>query len=91
MVTVPPLTVVGIAAPVESAERPFVSCTDEDASGAALAELRVTVARTPFGIVVVFRPQTRQVAVPVPFVQESVLFVAPLLAAMMAEVKSAVE
>jgi len=91
IVTVPPLVVVGIAAPVEDADTPFVSVTDDDVSEVELARSNVTEATTLLGIDEVFRPQTRQVAVPVPLVQESVLPVAPEPAATVADVKSVVE
>ncbi len=58
---------------------------------AELATLRVTVARTLFGMVVELRPHTRQVAVPVPFVQDRVLLAAPDAGVMLADAKSAVE
>ena len=51
MVTVPPLTDVGIAAPVESADTPFVNWTDEDVSVVEEAKFSVTEAITLFGIV----------------------------------------
>jgi hypothetical protein len=91
IVTVPPLTAVGIAAPVELADRPFVSWTDEDASCVEPARFNVTVAKTLLGIVTVLRPQTKQVAVPTPLVQESDLFAAADPASIVAEVKSVVE
>ena len=86
--TVPPLADVGIPAPVESAERLFVSCTDEDESCVEPAKVKVTEATTAFGIAAVLRPQTRHVAVPVPLVHESDLPVTPDPAAKVADVKS---
>ena len=61
--TVPPLTDVGIPAPVESAERLFVSCTDEEVSGVELAKVNVTEATIVSGIALVLRPQTKHVTV----------------------------
>jgi hypothetical protein len=60
-------------------------------SGVEPVRLSVTVARTLFGIVVVFSPQTRQVAVPTPLVQESDLPAAADPASIVAAVKSVVE
>ena len=91
IVTVPPLAVVGMAAPVEFADTPLVRVTDEDVSWVESANVSVTDATGSFGIDEVLRPQTRQVAVPVPRVQESVLFATPELAATVADVKSVVE
>ena len=91
MVTVPPLAEVGIAAPVESADTAFVNWTDEDVSLVEEARLSVTEATTLLGIVSEFSPQSRQVAVPVPFVQLSDLFAAPAPGTMAADVKSVVE
>jgi len=91
MVTVPPLAVVDTGAPAESAETVFVNWTDEDVSGVEFARVNVTEATTLFGIAEVFRPQTRQVAVPEPSVQERVLFAAPVPVAKLAPVKSVVE
>lgn len=91
MVTVVPLADVGIAAPVESAERPFVSWTDEDVSGVEPAKSRVTEARTLFGMIVELRPQTRHVVVPVPLLQEISLSEFADPSAKVAEVKSAAE
>ncbi len=91
MVTVPPLTDVGIAAPVESADTPFVNWTDEDVSVVEEAKFSVTEAITLFGIVSEFRPHSRQVAVPAPFVHVSDLFTAPAPGTMAADVKSVVE
>ena len=91
MVTVPPLTVVGIATPDELADTPFVSWTDEELSEVEPARVSVTWAATLFGIDEEFRPQTRQVAVPVPFVQVKVLFAAPAAGAKDADVKSVAE
>jgi hypothetical protein len=91
MVTVPPLAEVGIAAPVESADTAFVNWTDEDGSVVEEAKFRVTEATTLFGIVSEFSPHSRQVAVPVPFVQVSDLFAAPAPGTMAADVKSVVE
>jgi hypothetical protein len=91
ILTVPPLAVVDSAAPVESADMPFVSWMVEEESVVEGANVRVTEARTLFGMLEEFKPQTKQVAVPVPLVQESVLFAAPAPAEMVADVKSAVE
>lgn len=91
IVTVPPLTFVGMAAPVASADTPLVSVIDEEVSLVEFANVRATDATTLFGIDKVFKPQIRQVAVPVPLVQESVLFAAPEPAATVADVKSVVE
>jgi hypothetical protein len=91
MVTVPPLAEVGIAAPVESADTAFVNWTDEEVSVVEEAKFSVTEAITLFGIVSEFRPHSRQVAVPVPFVQLSDLFAAPAPGTMAADVKSVVE
>jgi hypothetical protein len=90
-VTVPPLTVVAIAPPAKSADTPFVNWTVEEESVIEGATASVTDASTLFGMLVEFKPQTRQVAVPVPFTQESVLFAAPVPAATVADVKSVVE
>lgn len=86
--TVPPLADVGIPAPVESAERLFVSCTDEDVSCVEAAKVNVTEATTEFGSAAVLRPQTRHVTAPVPLVQESDLSATPDPAAKVADVKS---
>lgn len=91
IVTVPPLAVVGIADPVESADTPLVSVTDDEVSDVELARFNVTEATTLLGSEVVFRPQTRQVALPDPLVQESVLVAASEPAENDAEVKSVVE
>lgn len=90
MATVPPLAVVGMPAPVESADRALVNWTDADESVGDAAKVRVTEATTLFGIDEVFSPQTRHVAVPEPSVQESVLFEAPAPAVTDADAKSAV-
>jgi hypothetical protein len=90
-VTVPPVTEVGIPAPVESADRPAVSCTDEEVSGVELAKVRITEATMLSGIAVLLRPHTRHVAVPVPLLQVSDLFAAPAPGAKVADVKSVVE
>ena len=90
METVPALAVVDIGAPVESAESGFVNWTDADESVGDAATVRVTEARTLFGIDEVFSPQTRHVAVPDPSAQESVLPEAPAPAVIEADVKSAV-
>ena len=91
MVTVPLLTVVGRATPVVLADTPFVNCTVEEVSEVELAKVSVTSAATLLGIGDEFRPHTRHVALPAPFVQVSVLFAAPTAGAKVADVKSAVE
>jgi hypothetical protein len=91
IVTIPPLADVDIPAPAESADELSVSLTDEEVSSVDSAKVRVTAATTAFGIGVVLRPHTRQVAVPVPLLQESDLSAAPGPAAKLAEVKSVVE
>jgi hypothetical protein len=88
IVTVPPLAEVDIAAPAEFAEKPLVSWTDEDVSGVESAKVKVTEARTLFGIVVELRPHTKHVAVPEPLLQERDLFAAADPAAKLADVKS---
>lgn len=91
MVTTPGLRERGIDAPVLLAAEPPVSWTDDDGSGALFARLSVTVARTPFGSVVVFNPQATQVELPVPVVQETVLPEAPEPGVTTADEKSVVE
>ena len=91
MVTVPPLTEVGIAAPVASADTPFVNWTVEEVSVVEEARFRVTEAITLLGIVSELSPHSRQVAVPVPLVQVSDLLAAPAPGAIAADVKSVVE
>jgi hypothetical protein len=91
MVTVPPLTDVAIPVPLESADVALLSWTGDELSEVEFARVNVTEATTLSGIAVVFRPHTRQVAVPVPLVQLSDLFAAPVPAATVADVKSVVE
>ncbi len=91
IVTVPPLTDVDIPFPVESADIPPVSWTDEDVSRVEPDKARVTEATTLFGIAVESSPQTRQVAVPALLLQVSDLFAAAGPGAKVADVKSAVE
>jgi hypothetical protein len=91
IVTVPPLAEVDIPAPAESAEKPSVSWTDEDVSAVEFAKVKVTEARTLFGIVIELRPHTKHVAVPEPLLQESDLFASADPAAKLADVKSVVE
>jgi hypothetical protein len=88
IVTVPPVAEVGIPVPVEAADKPLVSWTDDEVSGVELAKVSVTVATTLLGIVVVLMPHTRHVAVPAPLLHESDLFAAPDPAWKVAEVKS---
>ena len=87
----PPLADVDIAAPVESAETPFVSWTEEELSCVVPANVSVTDATTVFGMVVELTPHTKQVAVPRPLLQESDLFAAPAPGTKLADVKSVVE
>jgi len=91
IVTVDPDALVAIFAPVESADTPLVSWTVEDESGVDPARVRVTAATTLLGIGVELMPQTRQVAVPVPLLQESDLLAAPAAGVKVADVKSVVE
>jgi hypothetical protein len=91
IVTVPPLAVVGIAAPVESADTGLLRVTDDEVSDVELARSRVTEATILLGIEEVLSPQTKQVALPDAVVHDSVLFAAPEPAATDAEVKSVVE
>jgi hypothetical protein len=62
----------------------------EELSVVELARSRVTVATTSFDMDEVFSPQTMQVAVPVEFVQESVLLTSAGPEAKVAEEKSVV-
>jgi len=91
IVTVPPLAVVDSADPAESADSAFVNWINEDVSGVEFASVNVTEATALSGIAEVFSPQTRQVTVPAPSAQESVLSAAPAAAANVADVKSVVE
>jgi hypothetical protein len=88
IVTVLPIADVGMAAPAESAESPFVSWTDDAVSDVEPANVSVTEATTLFGIVIEFRPQSKHVAVPVPLLQVSDLFAAPTPGEKLAAVKS---
>ena len=91
IVTVPLLVVVGMAAPEESAETPFVNCTVEDASVVDAASVRVTLATMLLGMLDELRPHTKQVAVPEPLLQERLLPEEPGPAAILAVVKAVVE
>ncbi len=91
MVTVPPLILVAMAAPAEFAESAFVRCIGEERAVVEVARFSVTVARTLFGIVAEFSPHKRQVALPEPFVQVSVLLTAPAAGLILADLKSVVE
>jgi hypothetical protein len=91
IVTVPLLADVGTAAPLESDEIPFESWIVEAESRVEPATVRVTEATTLLGIVMEFRPHTRQVAVPEPLLQVRDLFAAPMPGEKVAELKSAVE
>jgi hypothetical protein len=53
--------------------------------------VKVTDAKTPSGIAMLFKPQTRQVTAPEALLQESDLFAASGPAAKVADVKSVVE
>lgn len=88
--TVPPLAVVEIPAPLESAASALINWTVADESVGDAAKVSVTEATTLFGMDEVFSPQTRHVAVPEPSVQESVLFEAPAPAVTDADAKSVV-
>lgn len=88
IVTVPPLAEVDIAAPLESAETPLVTWTEEEVSCVEPATVSVTEATTLLGIAVGFSPQTRQVAVPTPLLQESDLLAAAGPGVKVAVVKS---
>jgi hypothetical protein len=63
----------------------------EELSVVELARVRVTEASTLLGMVSEFKPQTRQVALPVELVQDSVLLAEPVAGASVADVKSVVE
>jgi hypothetical protein len=91
IVTVLPLTEVGIEAPVEPADRPLVSWTDDEVSCVESAKVSVTEATTLLGMVSELSPQTRQVAVPVPLLQERDLSESADPSAKDADVKSVVE
>lgn len=91
IVTVPFEAEVAMAAPFESAEIPLASWTDDEVSVVEFASVNVTDATTLSGMDEVFSPQTMQVAVPVEFVQESVLLVSAAPEAKVADVKSVVE
>lgn len=91
IVTVPPLADVGIPAPLDAADMPLVSWTDDEVSRVEFARVSVTDATTLSGIAVVLRPHTKHVAVPVPLLHESDLFAAADPASKVAEVKSVVE
>lgn len=91
IVTVPPLVDVANAIPDESADMPLVSCADEDMSVGEAARVNVTEATTLFGFAEEFSPHATQVAVPTPFLQESVLLAAAGPGATVADVKSVVE
>jgi hypothetical protein len=91
IVTVPPLTEVGIEAPVEPADRPPASWIDDEVSGVESAKVSVREATTLLGRVSELSPQTRQVAVPIPLLQERDLSEASDPSAKEADVKSVVE
>jgi hypothetical protein len=91
IVTVLPLTEVGIEAPVEPADTPLVSWTDDEVSCVESAKVSVTEATTLLGMVSELSPQTRQVAVPVPLLQERDLSESADPSAKDADVKSVVE
>jgi hypothetical protein len=63
----------------------------EELSVVELARVSVTEASTLLGMVSEFKPQTRQVALPVELVQDSVLLAEPVAGASVADVKSVVE
>ena len=86
--TIALLADVDIPEPIESAEKPLKSWTDEEVLCVDPATVRVTEATTLFGIVVVLRPHTKHVAVPDPLLQESVLPAAPEPPVKVADVKS---
>ena len=91
IVTVPPLAVVGKDVPDVSLVMPLVSWTAEDVSWVEPDKVRVTVATTPFEMVVELSPHSKHVEVPRPLLQESDLFVAAGPVAIVAEEKSVVE
>jgi hypothetical protein len=91
IVTVPPLAEVDIPAPAESAETPLVSWTGEVESVGEFANVSVSEATTLFGIVKELRPQTKQVAVPSPLLQDRDLSASAEPIAKVADVKSVVE
>ncbi len=87
----PPVRLVEIPAPVESAESPLESCRFDDVSVVEPAKVRLSDASTSLGIAVEFNPQTKQVMVPTPLLHERVLPEAPGPAEKLAEAKSVVE
>ena len=91
IVTVPPLTDVDNTAPAESADRALASCGEDETSCVDAATARVTDATTPLERAVESKPQTTQVAVPAPLLQERVLPAAPEPSVKVADVKSVVE
>jgi hypothetical protein len=91
IVTVPPLTDVGIEAPVEPADRPLASWINDEVSGVESAKVSVTEATTLLGRLWELSPQTRQVAVPAPLLQERDLSESSDPSAKDADVKSVVE
>lgn len=91
MVTVPEVRETGIEVPLGAAAVPPVSCTIEDGSVVLLDKVRVTVASTAFGRVVLFNPQAMHVELPEAVVQDNDFPEAPGPAATTADEKSVVE
>jgi hypothetical protein len=93
IITTPPLVEVRMALLSGATAKSFVRTRDEVVLEVELESVKATVARTPSGITVEFRPQATHVEVPAPLVQETDLLAAMAAgpAATFAEVKSDVE
>ena len=91
IVTVPLFSNVDKGVPVALADVALANWTREEVPGVDGESVRLTVAITPFGIGVLFRPQRMHIADPAPYWQDSDLLAAPAPTANVTEEKSVVE